>query len=198
MKQQVLIIHGGETFKTYDDYLLDLANRTVDLQRFRNPKSWKQTIRHDLGERFDVLTPSMPTRENAKYVEWKMMMDKIKPHLQKNVILIGHSLGGIFLAKYLSNDQFMGNFLTYKAAILISAPYSDEATETLGDFTFKNSPLFQNVHLFHSKDDPIVPYAEVTKYQTVLPESSSHIFSDKGHFNTERFPELVSLLKSLL
>ncbi len=85
-----------------------------------------------LGNKFDVLLPKMPNPSNAKYNEWKIIFNKISKLLEKNVILIGHSLGAIFLIKYLSENKFPKKIL---ATLLISPPYDDDGMEeSLGDF----------------------------------------------------------------
>lgn len=62
----------------------------------------------------------MPNGNNAQYIEWKIWFERLLPFLNDGVILIGHSLGGIFLAKYLSENNFS---IKVRAAILIAAPF---------------------------------------------------------------------------
>jgi hypothetical protein len=61
----------------------------------------------------------MPNPMNARYNEWKILFKKIVLLLDDNVILIGHSLGAIFLVKYLSENKFpkknSGNFISFAA-----------------------------------------------------------------------------------
>ena len=47
----------------------------------------------------------MPNSMNARYKEWKIMFNKFLPFFKNNLVLVGHSLGGIFLAKYLSENK---------------------------------------------------------------------------------------------
>jgi hypothetical protein len=49
----------------------------------------------------------MPAKQDADYIAWKIWFEKLFPFLQpENVILIGSSLGTIFLSKYLSENIF--------------------------------------------------------------------------------------------
>jgi predicted alpha/beta hydrolase family esterase len=49
----------------------------------------------------------MPCRENASYPAWKIWFEKIFPYLnEENIIIVAHSLGGIFISKYLSENAF--------------------------------------------------------------------------------------------
>ncbi|MBU1255733.1 hypothetical protein KKH35_02590, partial [Patescibacteria group bacterium] len=59
MKKQVILIHGGSTFDTYKDYLAFLNNLKIDLNRYERTK-WSDSLRQELGNKFDVLLPKMP------------------------------------------------------------------------------------------------------------------------------------------
>ena len=193
MKKQILFIHGGLTFNTYKDYLLFLKNLKIDLDRYRKTK-WSTSLKEELGGRFDVLLPQMPNPMNAKYDEWRILFKKIAPLLKNNIILIGHSLGAIFLAKYLSENNFPKKIL---ATLLVSAPYDDkDMKESLGDFVLPKSFNKLNkqggkIFLYQSKDDLTVPYIHLEKYKKALPNAIVRGFKKRGHFHQPRFPELV-------
>ena len=53
----------------------------------------------------------------------------------------------------------------------------------------------KEVNLFHSKDDPVVPFTELAKFQRDLPTAKLHIFEDRNHFFQPTFPELKELLE---
>lgn len=160
MKQQVIVIHGGTTFASHEEYISYLKNKEIELEKLRLQKDWKQTLPQNLGENFDVLLPRMPNGTNARYEEWKIWFERLIPFVDENVIFIGHSLGGIFLAKYFSENIFPKKI---KAIILVAAPFDDASQESLVDFKLPSSlsKLTQNcgmIYLFHSKDDPTVPF----------------------------------------
>ena len=145
---------------------------------------------------FDVLVPNMPNKQNARYSEWKIYFEKILPFLGNNVQLIGSSLGAIFLAKYLHENPLS---IPVNRLILIAAPYDDATHEDLGDFILPSATGLEKsakeIHLFHSKDDTVVPFTELAKFQSDLPSAKSHIFVDRGHFQQPTFPELKELLE---
>ena len=104
MKHQVIVIHGGDTYDTYKEYIANLKREKVDetaLWKLR-VKRWKATLGKKLGKEFEVIAPSMPNSDNARYLEWEIWFKKFIPHMKKEVVLVGHSLGGIFLSKYFS------------------------------------------------------------------------------------------------
>ena len=55
----------------------------------------------------------------------------------------------------------------------------------------------EKIDLYHSKDDPVVPFSDLSKYQEALPNAKSRIFDDRKHINQEEFPELLNDILSL-
>jgi len=196
MKQQVFTIHGGDAFHAYEAYLENLRSIDLDLSR-ATFKGWNQSLKDTLGNDFDVIQPRMPNANNAKYLEWKIWFEKHIPFIQDGVILIGHSLGGIFLAKYLSEETFPKRI----SATLLVAPPFDTSKETIADFALE-LPLKKleeqagKIYLFQSKDDEIVPYANAESYMHELPSAHFISFNDRGHFHATDFPELVEVIKN--
>lgn len=194
---QLVFIHGGESFATYKDYLDAL--RSWEYDPAPEPvKKWRDTLAPELGEEWQVLMPSMPSKLNAKYLEWCIWFDKVVPHLKDGVVLVGHSLGGIFLAKYLEEGSMP---FTIAATFLIAAPYdATEPGESLADFALPPSlsrfaAQAGKVCLYHSEDDPVVPFSELAKYQAQLPQATIRTFAGRGHFLGPALPELISDIK---
>lgn len=163
-------------------------------------RKWRDTIAKTLGHHYEVLTPIMPNSNNAKYLEWKIWFKKIEPFLENEVVLIGHSLGGIFLAKYLSEHKFLKKI---RAIFLIAAPFDDKKEkDSLADFSLPTdlsrfATQAGNIFLYHSKDDPVVSLYHVEKYKQALPHARVVVFYNRGHFSQESLPELVRDIKSL-
>ncbi|MEK7632861.1 MAG: alpha/beta fold hydrolase [Patescibacteria group bacterium] len=188
---QLFVIHGGDAFDSYEEYLADLGSRTAHLERMK-PGGWKMNLQKHLGEGFDVYVPSMPNKDNAKYAEWKMWFAKIVPLMADDVILVGHSLGGIFLAKYLSEETFPKRI---RATFLIAAPFNTPTEHPLADFILPDDlgglqKQGGAIFLYHSIDDVVVPYSNAESYQLALPEVTFRSFTDRGHFNQDRFVEI--------
>ena len=194
MKQQLVHIHGGDPHKSYEEYISFLKSYVIENLEYFKRRKWKETLQERLGDNFDVIAPKMPNDRNAKYLEWKIWFEKFLPFLHDNVILVGHSLGGIFLIKYLSENTFHKKI---KAAFLISAPYDNDASDySLADFVLpKSLEQFKKqtgkIFLYHSKDDQVVPFLDLKKYQKELPTAKIFVFNNRGHFNQEEFPELI-------
>lgn len=196
--QQIIVIHGGTTFKDYDSYLQSLSQKKLDINRFIYTPKWKEKLQDVLGNEYQVLLPSMPNSTNARYSEWKIWFEHISSLFAHDCIIIGHSLGGIFLAKYLSENTLP---VKIKATILVAAPYDDESAEDLSDFkieTLSDQLTEQAGRLvfINGLDDPVVPATEMKKYQRRLPNAEFIVLPAPDHFVREKFPELIYLLKS--
>jgi hypothetical protein len=199
MKKQVIVIHGADSFDTYEEYLSFLKDFKINFERMKKG-GWKDSLREKLGKEFEVITPFMPNRLNAKYLEWKIWFEKLIPFFEEEVILVGHSTGGIFLVKYLSENAFPKRV---KATFLVAACYDDtDSAYSLGDFILPEDlsdfrKQAGKIFLYQSKDDKTVPFADFDKYRKAFPEAIPRIFEDRGHFGQEEFPELVEDVKNL-
>lgn len=200
MKTQILVIHGGDTFETYEEYMAHLRNYQIESLDYFKRKDWKTSLQERLGENFEVITPQMPNRKNARYEEWKIWFEKIIPLLNDEVILIGHSMGGIFLAKYLSENNFPKKVL---ALHLVAAPYDTEVIkESLVDFALEKTveglaKYTDKIFIYQSKEDKVVALEDAMKYKRDLPNAELNIFEDRGHFKQEKFPELLERVKRI-
>jgi len=199
MKKQVLVIHGADTFKSYEDYIESLKKEEIDASDL-GKKGWKENLQADLGADFQVIAPRMPNKNYAHYNEWKIWFDKYLPVVADGIILVGHSMGAIFLAKYLSENSFPKKIA---ASFLVAGPYDDEVSEsTIGDFAFSTSlENFEKqggkITFYQSKDDELVPVADFEKYKENVKGANFVLFEDRGHFFQEHFPELVEEIKKL-
>ena len=191
-KKQIIYIHGGETFKNRKDYLNFLKEFEISLEK---KKRWqREYLDKELGKSFQIIRPEMPLGFNANYEDWKIWFEKYINLANDNVTLIGLSLGGIFLAKYLSENKFPKKIL---ATFLICPPYND----TFGGFKLKSDLSLiekncKDVTLMFSKDDPVVPVSHAEKYRGKLKNSKIIIYKSKnGHFNIPKFPEIVKMIE---
>ncbi len=192
--KQILIIHGGDSFNTYEEYIADMKSKVIDIDRLRPAKRWKDAIVESFTDA-DILTPTMPNSANAQFEEWKIWFEKIIPHFGEDVRLIGHSLGAMFLAKYLHESPLSR---PVRQLVLLAGGYNEPSQE-YGSFAVTSAAGLkqsaQEIHLFHSQDDPVVPFTELAKFQADLPTATVHTFTDRGHFIDAEFPELLELLQ---
>ncbi|MGE5541195.1 MAG: alpha/beta hydrolase [Bacillota bacterium] len=196
---QVLAIHGGNSFASYEEFIADLLQKVVRLE-FPSQLGWRSNLPAVLGEEYEVILPRMPNGEYAKYLEWKIWFEKHIPYLRDGVVLVGHSLGAVFLAKYLSEEAPLPMHIG--SVHLVAPPFDSDDGRRLVEFDITNdlvglSVQVERIFLYHSSDDPVVPFAELEKFRALLPHATVRTFTDRQHFNQPEFPELVDDIRSL-
>ncbi|MEY4723341.1 MAG: hypothetical protein RLZZ324_854 [Candidatus Parcubacteria bacterium] len=197
MPQDVLVIHGGNSFPTHAAYEAWLASKQFTREGMLGD-DWKATLGKTLGADFTVFTPRMPNPQNASFDDWALWFEKFMTVMRPGVILVGHSLGGIFLAKYLATHAAS---VKVKALFLV-APLHTIAGEGLApEFELPRNmnrvvEQVPKIHLYHSEDDQVVPFDNLLKYQADLPGAITSIFGDRGHFNMAAFPEIVADIRA--
>ena len=193
--KQIVIVHGGSSFNSYENYLDNLKNSQLHYERLLWAQKWREWLAQTTTG-YDVLLPDFPNKQNAQYEEWKIYFEKLLPLLDSDVQLVGYSLGAMFLAKYLHESPLSS---PVRRLVLVSPCYDNESVEDLGSFRVTSATGLEKsareIHLFHSKDDPVVPFAELAKFQRDLPSAKIHVFEDRGHFFQSTFPELKELLE---
>ena len=193
--KQIVIVHGGSSFNSYENYLDNLKNSQLHYERLLWAQKWREWLAQTTTG-YDVLLPDFPNKQNAQYEEWKIYFEKLLLLLGSDVQLVGYSLGAMFLAKYLHESPLSS---PVRRLVLISPYYDDELVEDSGSFRVTSATGLEKsareIHLFHSQDDPVVPFTELAKFQRDLPTAKVHIFEDRNHFFQPTFPELKELLK---
>ncbi|PIP34696.1 hypothetical protein COX21_01515 [Candidatus Falkowbacteria bacterium CG23_combo_of_CG06-09_8_20_14_all_41_10] len=143
-------------------------------------------------------TPEMPEAYKPEYDKWVKEFERYE--VNKDTVLIGHSCGGGFLLRWLSENKIKINKL------VLVAPWLDpkrEKTTSFFDFEIDKDikERTAEIHLLVSKDDKenILKSVEIIKKS--LPNVLCHEFLTSGHFcfsdiKTDKFPELLSLITS--
>ena len=205
MKKQVVYIHGGDSFNDHEDYVERL--KTMPLWHMEDSegsdKKWIYELEHELGaDEYDVIRIPMPNKQNAKFDEWSIWFERHFEYLNDGAVLIGCSLGAMFLAKYLSNNDVP---FQVDGLILMAGAYKLPGKAEEGSGSFLISPedtssitdKYDKVLIMHSEDDFIVPYENGVALSHALPKAEFISYKDKNHFLIEEFPELVEKIKSI-
>ena len=198
--QQVLVIHGGGPFFGIDraNLIQTLSERPVDLSRLQRRDDWKAELQTNLGDVYEVLSPRMPYPDDPRYDEWKAWFERILSVTDDSLIVVGHSMGGLFLLNYFSENDIRQNV---RGIFAVAAPFVGESIkwQHTGFATKDFSKLkdIKNIFLYHSTDDPTVPYADFEKYLAAIPHATAKTLEARGHFLSEDFPEIVADIKNL-
>lgn len=196
-KPQVIFIHGGDAFRNPED--LYVALRARDFNPYEVRKKWRNEMIKNLDESHECHSLSMPNAMWADYEAWKIWFEKMVPYMRADAILVGHSLGGGFLLRYLTENELP---VTVAQLHLVAPCVDDLECEGVGEFKidlsiwngFKSD--IKSVHLWHSEDDTLVPIHHSERFVETYPTATLHRFTDRGHFLIESFPELELVIKN--
>lgn len=141
-------------------------------------------------------TPEMPDAYKPDYEKSKKEFEKFS--VDEETTLIGHSCGGGFLIRWLSENKVK------ISKLILVAPWLDPRREKTTDFfEFLIDPeiinRINNIHILISSDDDNDIQESVNTIKNQLSGITYHEFSNMGHFTfgimkTEKFPELLELI----
>lgn len=156
-------------------------------------------LKESVGDHFEILYPIMPQPDDPSYEIWKNKLEKVISVMEDNFILIGHSLGGSVVLKYLSE-----NHVAKKpgALYLIATPWWGEkgwGFEAFGmkkDFESKLPPL-KHVFIYHSINDDIVPFEHAKIYAEKLSGAVLQTLEGGEHAFDHGLPQLADDIRNL-
>lgn len=193
----VVVIGGGSVFKSHEAFLETLKTWTFDPDGAER-RDWKRNLQEQLGDGYRVLRPSMPNKLDARYDAWSIWFEKVMEQVEGPVTLVGHSLGGMFLLKYLSHNTVSNKV---EALHSVASPYDSDEHGELQAFALPEdlsgvAEQCRVIHLYHSQDDPTVPIGEFDEIVKRLPSTTVHRLNGRGHIRQETFPELEAHIKN--
>jgi len=200
-KHQILIIGGGETFDDYQTYF-DFIKYDFKFDTTKRKANWKDTLNEKLGKSFDVLTIKMPSPLNAKYIVREVYFRKVLRLIRKDSAIVAHSLGALFILKFLSENEYA--IKKIKGLFLISTPYNILHDRGYADFIldpalFKEHDMqFSHIEFIHAEDDGIVNASHMWMYALLLPNAKQTFTKEGGHFISQKsLPILTRRIKKL-
>ena len=181
MKTTILIIHGA-------------GDRSYQIMT----QKWVPYLQKSLGSGFEIVAPEMPHPKFPMYSKWKATIQKTLLKIEGPVILIGHSLGGTILLKYLTEEAVLNPVV---GLYLVASPYfSGERGWNYQDFFIHKDPgeLLRQfpVYSYHSTDDQIVPVSHQGFYANRIPSAVVRTLSGHGHeYSKKEFLEIIEDIK---
>jgi uncharacterized protein len=181
MRRRVLFIHGGGE-GTYEE-----DGRLV------------ASLGGALGAAYEVRYPRMPYEDSPEYGAWRDRISDELAALDGEVFMVGHSLGGSILLKYLSEEEAAR---PVTGLFLVAAPFwgaEDWEVDEFAlreDFASKLSPGLP-VFLYHGCDDEVVPFAHLALYADRLPRATVRKLDGRGHQLGEDLSEVARDIRGL-
>lgn len=196
-KVHIVFIGGGDSFSTDEEFYDALRSWSYNPYKPER-KRWRDALALALVSTHELIVPVMPNKQNADYTAWSIWFEKIIPYLKDGDILMGHSLGGGFLLRYLTENRLP---VQMSQLHLVSPVVVGGESAALREFSI-DPPLWSgfqssidDVHVWHSTDDAFVPIAESLVFKEIYPTAELHTFTDRGHFLVPEFPEIITCIQ---
>lgn len=144
------------------------------------------SLQKELGQDFKVTYLKMPDEANAPYDAWKTRIQKEIDAASEPVILVGHSLGGSYLAKILTEvklDKPLGGIFLLEAPFWGGQGWLYEGYQELElpQDAAKKIPNDVKLFLYHARDDKIAPFDHLALYAALFPRATVRQIKKGGH-----------------
>ncbi len=175
---------------------------------FGNPdENWFPWLSEKLSEQgHEVIIPKFPTPEGQTLQNWMRVIQPYLELINKDTILIGHSLGAAFLLCVLEKlkTKIRAAFLVAGFTGLLGNDEFDQINKSLSVKLFNWNKIKKNCerfYIFNSTNDPYVPLEKGIELSQNL-DSDLIRFGEAGHFNSDsgydEFPEILGYLEEFL
>ncbi len=142
------------------------------------------SLRDALGPSYEVRYPRMPLEEGAQYPDWTARIASALPPPGNEVVLVGHSVGGSVLLRYLCEKPAEASVT---GLFVIAAPFWgaddfwdwDEAR--LPEDAAEKLATVPRLFMYHSHDDEVVPFSHLALYSARLPQATIRPLDAGGH-----------------
>lgn len=188
---QAILIHGWANKSEFYDAKYPTASNSHWF-----PWLSKQLMIRD----FHTIALEMPQGYYPKYDIWKRELERFD--ITEDTVLVGHSCGGGFLVRWLSENNVKVGKVVLVAPWLGIHPGVDLAPEIFDesffDFTIERDIIdkTKGITIIHSTNDHDPIQKSVKKLRSQLKGIKYVELENKGHFtlnglDTEEFPELL-------
>jgi predicted alpha/beta hydrolase family esterase len=145
--------------------------------------SLADSLRQALGDGYDVHFPRMPDEADPAVGAWKKKISFELSYLHGKVVLVGHSVGGSTLLRFLSDE---GIIRPIAGLFLLAAPSWEEDRWNFDDL--KLAPdiadrlsTIPRIFFYHCRDDEVVPFAHLALHAARLPTATIREAPRGGH-----------------
>lgn len=142
-----------------------------------------ESLERALGDTYRVYFPKMPDEADPKFASWTQKIASEVSSQDGEVLLVGHSLGGAALLKYLAEEEVPK---PVAGLFLLAAPSWDANEWNFDDLKLpahldKTLAYIPRIYLYHSRDDAVVPFGHLALHSARLPRAIVRAVDRGGH-----------------
>ena len=141
------------------------------------------SLKRSLEPGYDLRYPSMPNEADPDVALWKSKISETLSRAQGSVTLVGHSIGGSILLRYLAEETPARSIA---GLFLLAAPTWDGAQWNFEDLKLPDDIAgrlagIPRIVLYHCRDDEVVPFAHLALLGERLPRALLRSIDRGGH-----------------
>lgn len=142
-----------------------------------------ESLQKALGTDYDVRYPRMPEESKPDIQTWEAKIARELETVDGKVILVGHSLGGFALLKYLSEEKVEKPI---GGLFLLAVPSRDDGNWNFASLNLPSDLAnrvmrIPQIFLYHNRDDNIVPFSHLALHAARLPCATIQEGESGGH-----------------
>ena len=145
-----------------------------------------------------VFAREMPDPGNPRYAPWRDAVARQLASFEPPVLVVGHSFGGSVVLKMLWEGA---DASAIRGLFLVAVPWWGPEGWSYDEFAVPDDfaarlpdvPVF----LYHSVDDPHVPFDHQALYRDRIPGATAHEIAGAEHSFRDGLPELVRDLEAV-
>jgi predicted alpha/beta hydrolase family esterase len=146
--------------------------------------SLAESLKKALGAGYELHYPVMPGEDEPSLEAWKKKIGTELSRRGAKTILVAHSIGGSMLLNYLWQEK--PDRADIAGLFLLAAPAWDGDRWNFDDLKLPADladKLFciPRIHLYHCRDDEIVPFAHLALHAAQMPQAVVHAIDSGGH-----------------
>ncbi len=151
-------------------------------------ENWFPWIRRKIeADSHSVSVPALPTPEGQTFANWKAVFEQQFPKLNKNMVLIGHSIGPAFILRLLekTSTPIAAAFLVSGFVSPIGIDKFDSINRSFLEDPFDWEAIKRSCgrfYMYHSDNDPYVPL-ERARYLEQCLSTPLRLILGGGHLN---------------
>jgi predicted alpha/beta hydrolase family esterase len=156
------------------------------------------SLKHELGDEFDIRYPRMPHEGDPSYASWKPTLEEHLGKLRDGAVLVGHSVGATILVRLLAEQAPIPRL---SGIFLVAPPFPGEGGWAMNDVQFSSElgrllPRGVPTHFFHGLEDGIVPPSHVGLYARAVPQAGIHRLPGRDHQLDDDLKEVATAILS--
>jgi predicted alpha/beta hydrolase family esterase len=156
-------------------------------------------LRRGLGPAYSVACPAMPAPTKPSYERWNLALERLLPSGKSPPILVGHSLGGSVLLKYISEHKPK---VSAAGLFVVAAPYWGHGDGKVKEFALgerfaRSLPNSLKIYLYQSRDDEELDMEHLSRYANAIPRATVRLVERGGHTFKDGLPELTEDIQAL-